>query len=341
MKTLLPVFKSWIADKKNFCIARVIGTWGSSPRPVGSVFLISEDQEMSGSVSGGCVEGAVVTESKKILNEGHSKILHYGISNEMAWEVGLSCGGKLDVFLQKIENGAEPESAVWESLADQLTNNKSCTLITLLTNGKNQNTLVLEDGNIIGQTIDSSILETAKLNFQQRKNTIHETADGQRYFIQVFPRRSHLIIIGAVHITAYLIQLARLYDFEITVIDPRKTFASKTHLPDPPDRIIAKYPADVLDQFTLDAFTYAVILSHDPKIDDNALQQLLPSSVGYIGVLGSKRNHARRKERLQEMGFSETQIDRIHGPVGVHIHARTPQEIALSIMAEIISVKNK
>ena len=136
------------------------------------------------------------------------------------------------------------------------------------------------------------------------------------------------------------ISQTKIYDFEVTVIDPRGTFAHKTHFTTPPDQIIEKYPSEVLDQFDLDAYTFTVVLSHDPKIDDNALQILLPSKVAYIGALGSKRTHEKRLARLSQQGFSEADLSRIYAPIGIDIHAKTPAEIALSIMGEIIAAKN-
>jgi len=149
-----------------------------------------------------------------------------------------------------------------------------------------------------------------------------------------------MLMIGAAHITADLVALAHTFDFETIVIDPRGVFANKTHFSTQPDLIIEKYPSEVIPDYTLDACTFAVILSHDPKIDDNALHLLLPSDVAYIGALGGKKTHANRVERLKSAGFSEAQIDRIHAPIGLNIHGKKPREIALSIMAQIISVQN-
>ena len=150
-----------------------------------------------------------------------------------------------------------------------------------------------------------------------------------------------MIIIGAAHITVDLVQLANMYGFETIVIDPRGIFSNKTQFTLPPDKIFEQYPSEVLGNYQLDAYTYAVVLSHDPKIDDNALHILLRSKVGYIGALGSRKTQAKRVARLQEAGFSEEEIGKIHSPVGVSINAKTPKEIALSIMAEVIQVKNE
>ena len=161
------------------------------------------------------------------------------------------------------------------------------------------------------------------------------------YFAQVFPRKSQLLIIGAAHITVDLVALGKMFGFETIVIDPRGIFTNKTQFGIPPDHIYEKYPAEVLPDYLLDPYTYAVVLSHDPKIDDNALHILLKSDVGYIGALGSKKTQAKRVARLEKAGFSAEEIGRIHAPIGVNIKAKTPKEIALSIMGEIVLAKNE
>ncbi|MEM1121104.1 MAG: XdhC family protein, partial [Bacteroidota bacterium] len=152
--------------------------------------------------------------------------------------------------------------------------------------------------------------------------------------------KSQLLIIGAAHITVDLVTLGKMYGFETIVIDPRGIFTNKTQFTTPPDQLYEKYPAEVLPDYDLDAHTYAVVLSHDPKIDDNALHILLKSDVAYIGALGSRKTQAKRVARLQEAGFDDATIAKIHSPVGLAIKAKTPKEIALSIMAELILTKN-
>ncbi len=342
MKEFLSVIEEWTKQNKTFAIARVIKTWGSSPRPVGSTMLISDQEEMAGSVSGGCVEASVIKKSRDLFRSGQSEQLAFGVSNEDAWAVGLSCGGKIEVFLQSFfpQSPSADQKLLWETLHQRFAQNQSSTLITQLQNGSDQNALLLPDGKVVCSSFPPAIIEAAQLAYQQRQNTIAEADDGQGYFIQVFARRSQLLIIGAAHITADLIQLGQLFDFETIVIDPRGTFAHKTHFTHPPDQVIEKYPSEVLEQFPLDPYSYAVVLSHDPKIDDNALQILLPSQVAYIGALGSKRTHAKRLARLEAQGFDEASLARIHAPIGINIKAKTPREIALSIMGEIIGVKN-
>ncbi len=340
MKEILPTIQDWVQKDKPFAIATVIKTWGSAPRPVGSSMIISSDMEMAGSVSGGCVEGAVVKASLPLIVEGKAQQLSYGVADEEAWEVGLSCGGKIEVFAERFLAFDEKEKNIWAELEKCLNNNEPCILISRLADAQPEHLLVFPDGIAIGNQEKESLKREALRAYKERNNQVVEL-DGQRYFVQVFPRKSQMIIIGAAHITVDLVTLANMYGFETIVIDPRGIFSNKTQFVTAPDQLFEAYPAEVLPQFTLDAYTYAVVLSHDPKIDDNALHILLESDVAYIGALGSRKTHAKRVNRLQEAGFSDDQIDRISAPVGVDINARTPREIAMSIMGEVVKVKNE
>lgn len=340
MKDLLKKIQEWTSSNKKFALATVTKTWGSSPRPVGSSMIISENMEMAGSVSGGCVEGAVIKSAIPLLEAGEGKQIAFGVTDEEAWGVGLSCGGKIQVFVEQFLAFNENEKAVWNQLENCLENNEGCVLMTRLENGKGHHALILSDGEAIGENVNELLQKEGLRAFQERKNQVVEI-DGVAYFAQVFARQSQMIIIGAAHITVDLVQLAKLYDFETIVIDPRGIFSNKTQFTIPPDSIFEKYPSEILGDYKLDAYTYAIVLSHDPKIDDNALEILLRSDVGYIGALGSKKTQAKRVNRLLEKGFTETEIEKIHSPIGMNIRAKTPKEIALSIMGEVIQVKNK
>ena len=338
MREHLKSLKAWQDEGTRSAIARVIKTWGSAPRPVGSVMLINEHGKMVGSVSGGCVEGDIVKASKEVFEKGEAKQLHYGVSDEDAWSVGLSCGGNLQVFLQPFFENE------WENkLLQNLESNTPCILVSELADGPSNTTLITlgkNDTSLLGSPLEETLIATAKEAYDQRTHKIFEKSD-RSYFIQVLPRKSQLIIVGAAHITADLVELRQTHDFETIVIDPRGFFAKNTNFKVPPDQIIEAYPSEVLDNITLDAYTYCAILSHDPKIDDNALEILLPSPVAYIGALGSRKTHTKRIARLKEKGVSEEAIDRIHAPIGLSINAKSAKEIALSVMGEIIQMKNK
>lgn len=342
MKEHLEQIGNWTSAGKQFAIATVTHTWGSSPRPVGSTMLISSDEEISGSVSGGCVEGAVVEEALKIIQTGGIKELSFGVSDADAWDVGLTCGGQVTIWLERCPAFSESagEKATWDTFIEALGNGEPCVHITKSMNEIPDHFLFFPHKQHSGVSVDSPIYRAALEAYNRRKNELLEQGE-EKVFIKVYPPKSRLLIIGASHVAAHLIDLTGKYDMEAIVIDPRDLFAGKMQFNRKPDSIHADYPSAVLGNYPLDAYSYAVILSHDPKIDDNALHVLLRSQIAYIGALGSRRTHAKRSERLRAAGFKDEEIERIHAPVGVDIHAKTPAEIALSIMAQIVAEKNK
>ncbi len=308
MKELLPVISDWTKENQPFAIATVIKTWGSAPRPMGAALVVSKNMEMAGSVSGGCIEGAVIKAAMPLIEKGFGKMLNFGVTDAEAWEVGLSCGGKITVFIERFlafdKHPAERE--VWRKLQENWTNNQPCILFTRLQEEEeSRHILVMPDRSALGRQLSTFLIDEGIRAYKERKHQIIEW-EGHNYFAQVFPRKSQLLIIGAAHITADLVQLGKLHDFETIVIDPRGIFAKKTKFASPPDQIIEKYPSEALLHYDLGAYTYAVVLSHDPKIDDNALHILLRSDIAYIGALGSRKTQAKRVARLQKSRLFRT-----------------------------------
>jgi xanthine dehydrogenase accessory factor len=322
-----------------FCAATVVHTWGSAPRPVGTLMFIGPNGEMLGSVSGGCVEGAVLRAAVDIQQNGGVQLLRFGVTDTDAWSVGLTCGGDIHILLERFPAFDAPD--VWAAWREALLHNHDGVLATAMQAGTQRHFWVsTPDGYVTGAgEAPSGLKEAAVQAWRERKNKIVEMPDGQ-WFLRVFPRKAQLFIVGAAHVSAELVHLARYFDFETIVIDPRGFFAQNTIFHTPPDKIIEEYPAEVLPDYTLDEYAYAVVMAHDPKIDDQALHLLLRSRAAFIGALSSKVSNEHRRERLLNAGFSETDIRRIHAPVGLPIRSKTAKEIALSIMAQMIGVKN-
>ena len=300
----------WLQKKRRIALATVISTWGSSPRPVGGQMAIDENGEIIGSVSGGCIEGAVISEGIKSINDGKSRIEDYGISNDMAWEVGLACGGELKILIQPLDL----EDKIVYSIVDKIKKREIVKLRIDCSTGSRK----------IDNTIDNQIS-----HFDKSKNE----------FIHVIDPKPRLFIIGAVHIAQALVSLANLADYETILIDPRDHFATKDRFPK--CTIINEWPDEALSKFDLDKSSHLVTLTHDPKIDDLALTFFMKKKFGYIGSLGSKKTHSKRCERLLEKGFNKIQLSKIHAPIGLDIKAKTPAEIATSILAEIINHRRK
>jgi len=341
---------SWIQSGIPFVLARVIQTWRSAPRKSGAGMLIGKGIKIEGSVSGGCIEGAVIEEAMDILGNDERKKLVFGVEDETALSVGLSCGGEVSILLENhwAFSSDQDIKNIWAALENCISQNNPAVLISMLpdasmSSSEKQTTfLILPNEKNLDQiqSIDNELIKLAELAYGERENKVVEYG-GEQYFIQVFPRRDKLLIIGAGHITIPLVRFAKELDFITIVIDPRTVFADPKRFTIPPDKLESKWPEDVLPELSLDEDTYVILLTHDPKIDDPALHILLKNNLAYIGALGSKRTHFKRCARLEDAGFDTASIDRIKGPAGIEIGAQTAAEIALSMITEVIATKHK
>lgn len=309
----------WIGAGHDAALATVVSTWGSSPRPVGSHLLIRDDNLFEGSVSGGCIEGEVVTEALASIRKDTVKTLDFGVSDADAWQAGLACGGRVSVFVQKISNGLK---AVLKDLQAAREAKKAVALLTDLDTGAAS----------LHERGPDTPPELAE-RFTSDKSGLMETEDGKKTFVRIFNPPLRLFVIGAVHIAQALTKMAAELGYQVTVIDPRDTWGTPERFPGV--TLDRRWPSTALEAYAPDARTAVVTLCHDPKLDDPALHVALDSEAFYIGSLGSKKTHAKRVERLTAEGIpAETQA-RIHAPVGLDIGAKTPAEIALSIMGQV------
>lgn len=314
---------NWVQEGRNAALACVTQTWGSAPRPVGSYLAINDQGAFVGSVSGGCIEGEVVTEALGLMRSKSFKNLEFAVSEEQASGAGLACGGKVSVHV----------FPVLESTRKQLEH------LVELTEGKNEAALVsdLASGEarvFIPKQVDSSALsqQITELLHAGKSSTID--SEGQlSVFVRSFLPPLRLLIIGAVHVAQDLAAISKRLGYDVTLIDPRDTWATADRFPDL--RIDRRMPGEALEALKPDQRTAVVALCHDPKLDDPALVEALKSRAFYIGALGGKKNHERRLDRLTEYGFDERTLSRINGPIGLHIGATTPAEIAISILAEM------
>lgn len=306
----------WQRQGKGAALATVVQTWGSAPRRVGSMLAISSKAEIEGSVSGGCVEGAVVAEALDAIEDGQPKMLEYGVSDGDAFAVGLACGGTIRIWLDPVGCGGLPVSDL-----EQIVNARTARQAV----GYRVNT----------QTGERSVVgpDTYADRFRMDRSGMEE--DGET-FVAIHNPPLRLIVVGAVHIAQALVPMAKVVGYDPVIVDPREAFASDARFPG--ERLVHDWPDEALDTIGLDARTALVLLTHDPKLDDPAIQAALRSDVFYIGALGSKRTHASRVGRLKAAGFVDAEIDRIHGPVGLDIGSSGPSEIALSILAEMTQV---
>jgi len=324
----LELADQWLNEGRRVVLATVVKTWGSSPRSVGSQLVIDEKDNFFGSVSGGCIEAAVVQEARDVISDGRARLIEFGVSTEQAWEVGLSCGGRIQIFLRWLYPGL-----MLESLLDAFRSKRPVTWITSL-NGEEQ--AVVEGREVQGSlALNQEQLQTVG-DLVQNRQSGHLPAEGSELFARTYVPASRLILIGAVHISQILAPMAALAGYSVVVIDPRQAFATTERFNN--IELIREWPDDVLDGLGLDGSTAVVALTHDPKLDDPAIIKALHSSVFYIGALGSRRTHAQRVERLTAEGLQD-ELGRIHAPVGLDLGGRLPGEIAVSILAQILQVR--
>lgn len=326
MLDIIETISHWLQSQQTLMLATVIQTWGSSPRAVGAKMAINPDGNMAGSVSGGCVEAAVIADT---LENPQPHLLYFGVSDESAWDVGLVCGGELAVWV-------EPLDIDWWQLAVNRALHDQTTITITVVQGEQvgKKAVFSETGAVLYSTLSAEHLAAIS---RLRDQTGYLPEHG--VFIDVQRPRPHLVIVGGVHVAITLQHFAAQLGFRVSLIDPRKSFATWERFPQV-DHIFHLYPDKVFVQVPPDANTYIAILTHDPKIDDLALVAALPSPAPYIGVLSSRNTHEKRVKRLQAAGVDPALISRIRTPIGLDIGARTPAEIALCIMAEIIAVRN-
>ncbi len=327
MNDVLATALRWTENGDLVAIATVVKTWGSAPRQAGSQIVVRKDGAFEGSVSGGCVEGAVIEEALAAIASGENMTLNYGVSDETAWSLGLPCGGKIEIYVEPL-SAARRNALVAIHAATQT---RQPVVLAISLSG--------ESDRLIDPYRDQSELGRAALEAARRDTSAPIELGGKTWFLAVHNPPLDLVIVGAVHIAQVLVQMARMAGYQVRVIDPRPSFANEVRFPGA--ILVRDWPDEALGAQPLGSRSAFIALAHDPKLDDPGLVAALRSNCFYVGALGSKKNQAARLQRLKQAGLSDAQLDRLHGPVGLPIGARSPAEIAISIMAEMTQVLRK
>lgn len=336
MKEVISDIDSWLAAGETaIALATVVEAWGSAPRRPGArMAFTAGGAAIAGSVSGGCVEGAVIEAGGAVLATGRPQLLHFGVANETAWSVGLACGGEIDVFVERLDPALYAVAREWVQAG------VPGAIVTIVAGPDEllgRRFLLAPDDTTLGTLGAPHDTMAAELARQARRSGRHLLPDGVELFIDTIRPAPGLTIVGGAHIAVALAKLARVLGYRTVIIDPRRAFGSAARFPDV-DNLIQAWPDKAFAEWPIGADTAVVTLSHDPKIDDPALRAALMSDAFYVGALGSRRTHAQRRARLAAAGFSDAQLERIHAPVGLDIAADNPEEIALAIMAEVVKV---
>jgi xanthine dehydrogenase accessory factor len=336
MSDLLKTAQAWTAAGDPVVLATVVRVDGSAPRGEGAKMIVAGSGAIEGSVSGGCVEAAVAEEARLVHEGAPSHIVRYGINRTMMWDVGLACGGAIDVLVERL-----PDIALLERCLAAGPNAALCTSLAAGGADAGFKAVVFADGSVVGSlgdpAADAALVSRARAQIERGDSKTVEVA-GRDVFIDVIARRDRLIIVGAVHIAVCLCAMASQAGFSVTVIDPRERLNNRERFPDAAALRVG-WPDDEMPKLQLDESAYVAILTHDEKFDDPSLDIALRAHPRYIGAIGSKKTHAARRERLTASGFSREAIDRVRAPIGLDIGAQSPEEIAVAILAEMIATK--
>jgi xanthine dehydrogenase accessory factor len=355
MRELLETLDTWrsegAATGPEVGRAVVVRTFGSAPRPEGAVLLYAADGRIAGSVSGGCVEGAAAEEIDRARSTGNARVIRYGISDEQAWDVGLACGGTIDVLVQPVV----PAPVVDAAKASLGAGGHGAAVVTPLpgdspppefgqhepgTGAAPEPELVVhEDGRLDGtlgrQDLDAALVEGALEALRRGASRTLELGE-RSYFVEAFPVRPRLVVVGAVEAARSLVRLAAELGYETVVVDGRASFATPERFP-AVDRLVVGWPDEIAEEIGLGANDAVAVLTHDVKFDEPAIVEALRRHCRYVGAVGSRKTQADRRARLRDAGVTEDELAELHGPIGLDLGGRNPAETALAILAEIVA----
>ncbi len=361
MRDVIDPLMTWWRDGSVVGTATVVATFRSAPRPAGASMLVGPDGTAVGSVSGGCVEGAVYELAQQVVASGHPVLQRYGVSDDDAFAVGLTCGGILDVFVEPVSRS---HFAELDSVADDIAAGRPVAVATVVAHpdpGWVGRRLVLRPGRADGadgvavgtlgsQRADGAVRDDALgLLAAGRSESLHYGPDGERrgegmqVFVASYAPKPRMLVFGAIDFAAAVARMGSFLGYHVTVCDARPVFATRTRFPHADEVVVAwphRYLADEVEAGRIDERTVLAVLTHDPKFDVPLLEVALRlPDVAYVGAMGSRRTHTDRLERLRAVGLTETEIGRLCSPIGLDLGARTPEETAVSIAAEIVALR--
>jgi xanthine dehydrogenase accessory factor len=344
MRDVIDDLLPWWEAGATVGMATVVGTWKSAPRPPGAAMLVGPDGTAVGSVSGGCVEGAVFELGEGVRDGAPARLQRYGVSDDDAFAVGLTCGGIIDVFVEPISRATFPDL---DQVADDLHAGRPVALATLVggTPRLGQRMVVRPDsvsGSLGSTRLDDAVRDDARgLLDQGQTAVLRYGPDGERrrddiaVFVASFAPRPRMIVFGAIDFAAAVARIGSFLGYRVTVCDARPTFATARRFPDA-DEVVVEWPHRYLGHTDVDARTIIAVLTHDPKFDVPLLELALRLPVAYVGAMGSRRTNEDRLAKLRELGLTDEELARLHAPIGLDLGARTPEETAVSIAAEFV-----
>jgi xanthine dehydrogenase accessory factor len=349
VRDILDQITKWWDAGETFGLATVVNTFRSAPRDPGAALAVSTGGEVVGSVSGGCVEGAVYELAQEVRQTGQPVMQTYGVSDDAAFEVGLTCGGIIDLFVEPVSRETFPELG---EVAAAIRAGDPVAVVTVIAGpgtvgarrvirAQGEATGTLGAGDRLDQAVDD---DARGMLAQGLTGVRHYGEHGERrldelsVFVQSFAPPPRMLVFGAIDFAAAVARAGKFLGYQVTVCDARPVFATHARFPDA-DEVVVEWPHRYLAQTSVDERTVICVLTHDPKFDVPLLEVALRTTAGYIGAMGSRRTHEDRLARLREAGLTEDELARLRSPIGLDLGARTPEETAVSVAAELIQLR--
>jgi xanthine dehydrogenase accessory factor len=329
LRDVLPTLQRWIGEGRRAALATVVTVDRSAPREPGSVMAVSDAGEVVGSVTGGCVEPAVYQQAEEVLAGAPARMATYGYADDEAFEVGLPCGGNVGIFVEPMD------PALVGAVAAAVRDERPVAYLTTIAGPQTGNPRVVAADEEPADAADAAARPLLALG---QSGVV--TAGDEQVFVSSFVPRPAMYVFGAIDFASALCTVGRFLGYRVTVCDPRAIFVTPQRFPDA-DELVSEWPHEFLARAPVDGRTAVCVLTHDAKFDVPALKAALATPARYIGAMGSRRTTARRREKLIEQGVAESELERIHAPIGLPIASRTPEEVAIAIGAEIVSVANR
>ncbi|MCW2945991.1 MAG: XshC-Cox1 family protein [Actinoallomurus sp.] len=347
MRDVLRDIGKWYDEGETFGLATVVNTFRSAPRPPGAAMAVSRQGEAVGSVSGGCVEGAVYELAQEVLESGRPVVRRYGVTDDDAFAVGLTCGGILDILVEPVGPASFP---VFGEVVASIERHEPVAVATVI-EGPGEigaRRVVWGDrsaGHLGVDRLDAAVDDDARGMLAQGATGVRRYGrHGERrldelaVFVHSFAPPPRMLVFGAIDFAAAVARVGKFLGYHVTVCDARPVFATAKRFPEA-DEVVVKWPHKFLAEADVDERTVICVLTHDPKFDVPLLEVALRTSAAYVGAMGSRRTHDDRLERLREAGMTEEEIARLRSPIGLDLGARTPEETAVSIAAELIQLR--
>ena len=347
MRDVLDELLDWVRTGQRVGLATVVGTWSSAPRQPGAAMIVGPDATVVGSVSGGCVEGAVYDLATEVRASGQPVLQRYGVSDDDAFAVGLTCGGTIEMFVEAVDQATFPELI---EVGEDIRAGRAVAVATVLNGPRAGAHLVLRPeamtlGSLGSNRLDDAVRDDALgLLSQGSTAVLHYGPDGERrgddiaVFVASYAPKPRLIVFGAIDFAAAVAKVGAFLGYAVTVCDARPIFATAKRFPDA-DEVVIEWPHKYLARTDVDERTVVCVLTHDPKFDVPLLEVALRLPLAYVGAMGSRRTTDDRLKQLRELGLTEEELSRLHAPIGLDLGARTPEETAVSVAAEIVGAR--